>query len=339
MGAYNREVGRKQIEWPTVGVAAAVAGGFAAVLAGHERVPTAIVVVALAVLGGWYNSLQHEVIHEHPTPWRRVNTALAIVPLGLVVRFPDYRDSHIAHHRSPDLTNPERDPESFYVSSATWERCGPARRTLLHVQRTLAGRLVLGPFLFAMRHWRDGFGPMRTPAGVARMIAHVAGVVVVLLVVRLSGLPLWVYVVGVSWGGGALSLLRSFAEHRPVDQGTRSAVVRSGWFFSLLYLNNNLHHTHHARPWVPWFELPAAHAASGGDAIAAAGAGLYHGYGELLRRYLVRPLDGPVDTSVAGSTATAPSAGLASLPIELTALPIELAALPIELDGAMERSG
>lgn len=310
-----------------MGVAAAVAGGFAAVLAWHERVPAAVVVVALAVLSGWYNSLQHEVIHEHPTPWRHVNTALAIVPLGLVVRFADYRDSHIAHHRSPDLTDAERDPESFYVSAATWERCGPARRTALHVQWTLAGRLVLGPFTFAIRHWRDGLGSLGTVAGARRTLGHIGGVLIVLAVVRWSGLALWVYVAGVSWGGGALALLRSFAEHRAVNGGTRSAVVRSGWFFSLLYLNNNLHHTHHAQPWVPWFALPTAHIALGGDRAAADGAGLYRGYHEIAWRYLVRPLDRPVADSVLAS----PSSALAGLPIELTVL-------PIELNGAIDQS-
>ena len=96
-----------------------------------------------------------------------------------------------------------------------------------------------------------------------------------------------------AWGGAALSLLRSFAEHRPPDElgdGTPSAVVRAGWFFSLLYLNNNLHHTHHARPGLAWFELPAAHASIDGDRAAAAGAGLYHGYGDVARRFLLHPL-------------------------------------------------
>ena len=133
---------------------------------------------------------------------------------------------------------------------------------------------------------------MRSPGGAARMLGHVAGVVLVLLVVRASGMPLWVYVVGVAWVGAALSLLRSFAEHRrpddPESESSRSAVVRAGWFFSLLYLNNNLHHTHHARPGLPWFALPAAHEALDADEVAMAGAGLYAGYGDVARRYLFR---------------------------------------------------
>src|SRR5262245_335772 len=146
-----------RIEWPTVAVAAAIGGGFTAVLLGHERVPIAVTIVALAVLAGWYNSLQHEVIHGHPTPWRRLNTALAIVPLGLVVRFPDYRDLHMTHHRSPDLTDPAHDPESFYMSAGEWRRASTPRRALHVVLRTLAGRLIVGPFVFALKHWRYGF--------------------------------------------------------------------------------------------------------------------------------------------------------------------------------------
>ena len=125
-------------------------------------------------------------------------------------------------------------------------------------------------------------------------MVHVAAVSAVVLVVWTSGLPLWVYVAGVAWGGGALSLLRSFAEHRLPDEGTASAVVRAGPVLSLLYLHNNLHHTHHARPGVPWYELPAVHVALDGDGAAAGGAGLYDGYTDVVRRYLFHPLSDPV---------------------------------------------
>lgn len=317
-------------DWPTLAVAAAIAAGFAAVLAWHERVPLMATIVALAVLAGWYNSLQHEVIHGHPTPWRWVNTAIAIVPLGLVVRFADYRRSHLAHHRAPEITAPGRDPESFYVSAEAWARFGPGRRTTSIVLSTLAGRLVIGPFVFAARHWSHGFGPAGWAARIGRGVAHGAGVAVVIAIVIACGLPVWAYVVGVAWGGGALSLLRSFAEHRRVDAGSRSAVVRSGWFFSLLYLNNNLHHTHHAQPWVSWFRLPGAHVAIGGDQRAAEGAGLYRGYGEIFRRFLVVPFDRPVAAEPSANVlAHDPDPALrvaALVPIELT-VPMGLSAV------------
>jgi fatty acid desaturase len=161
---------------------------------------------------------------------------------------------------------------------------------MLLAMRTLAGRLTLGPLVVTMRWWRS-MAVTRPRRVVHCAVTHVAGVALVLVVVAASGLPLWIYVVGVAWCGGALSLLRSFVEHRLSDQGTRSAVVHAGWFFSLLFLNNNLHHTHHARPGVPWFELPGLHARLDADRIAAVGAGLYTGYAEIARRYLVRPFD------------------------------------------------
>ena len=278
------------MEWPTIVVAVAIATGFAAVLLGHQSVPTPVVIGALALLGAWYNSLQHEVVHGHPTPWRRLNTALAVTPLGLVVPFAVYRETHLAHHRADPLTDPDLDPESFYVSAATWTRCGPVRRAGLRAMQTLAGRMVLGPPVAAARWWGRTLSD-RSPNAVARIATHVALVALILLAVRAAGMPLWVYVIGVAWGGGALSLLRSFAEHRRADSGTPSAVVRAGWFFSLLFLNNNLHHTHHARPGVPWYELPDVHAHLDGDRVAAAGAGLYRGYGEIARGYLFRPFD------------------------------------------------
>ena len=296
------------MEWPTVGVAVAIATGFAAVLTGHESVPTAVVVGALAVLGCWYNSLQHEVIHGHPTPWRALNTALAAAPVGLVVPFAVYRKIHLAHHRVDPLTDPDLDPESFYVSAAKWARCGPVRRAGLRAMSTLAGRIVLGPPVGAVRWWHRILAD-RSPGGVARAAAHLGAVGLILVAVRAAGLPVWVYLVGVVWGGGALTLIRSFAEHRRVDSGTPSAVVRSGWFFSLLFLNNNLHHTHHARPGVPWYALPDLHARLDGDRVAAAGAGLYRGYGEIAREYLFRPFDELVAPAAAETTAITSAPG------------------------------
>ena len=290
----------RRVEWPTVAVAAAIASGFAVVLVVHDRLPIVAVLAGFAVLGAWYNSLQHEVIHDHPTPWGLVNTAFAIVPLGLVVPFRHYRAMHLAHHRDEHLTEPGLDPESFYVDAVTWARCGPLGRALLRALRTLAGRMVLGPIVAAGRCWWRGLGALRAERGPARLAhlvrlgGHVAAVAAILLAVRACGVPAWAYVVGVAWGGSALSLMRSFVEHRQTAAGTRSAVVQAGRFFSLLYLNNNLHHSHHANPALAWYRLPAVHAGGAADTAAADGAGLYRGYTEVVRRYLMRPFDQPV---------------------------------------------
>ena len=115
------------------------------------------------------------------------------------------------------------------------------------------------------------------------------------LVVRVAGMPWWTYLLGVYLGNG-LGLVRSYCEHQWADGGaTRSIVVRAGWFFRLLFLNNNLHHTHHAEAGVAWYRLPELADRIGSDDLAAAGAGLYTGYGQIFRRYLVHPFDHPVD--------------------------------------------
>jgi fatty acid desaturase len=85
-----------------------------------------------------------------------------------------------------------------------------------------------------------------------------------------------------------------------VAVGSRAAVVRTGPVLSMLFLNNNLHHTHHAHPTVPWYELRALHERTDGDSSAEAGAGLYRGYREIVRRYAVRPFGHPLDAAVRG---------------------------------------
>ena len=208
-----------------------------------------------------------------------------------------YRRYHLAHHVCAELTDPTDDSESFYVSAERWEAMGSIRRAVVVAHHTLLGRMVLGP-----------------PREVARVLAHqareiwrgdrelarwwsihvVAATALGLFVVAVMGLPLWQYLLGAWYLGHSLTLLRSYCEHRWVQGATRSAVVRSGSAFGLLFLNNNFHHAHHAEPGVPWYELPARATATGALAEASEGAGLYRGYLDVARRYLLRPYDHPV---------------------------------------------
>ena len=98
---------------------------------------------ALALLGGFYMSLQHEALHGHPTPWRGVNTALAFAPLSFWLPYLGYRSSHMVHHHT-DLTDPEIDPESFYLRPDDWASAGVVERTYILVTRTMVGRLTIG---------------------------------------------------------------------------------------------------------------------------------------------------------------------------------------------------
>ena len=62
---------------------------------------------------------------------------------------------------------------------------------------------------------------------------------------------------------------------------------------SLLYLNINLHHTHHAEPDVAWYRIPQLHREMGSDEIAAAGAGYYRSYMHVLRLPFWHPFGTP----------------------------------------------
>lgn len=284
------------VEWPTLLVALACWVGFVSLLMWHERLPDAVVVVSFALLAGWYMSLQHEVIHGHPTPWRAVNLTLAAAPLSMWLPFSLYRELHLVHHRA-DLTAPGSDPETFYVSPQRWQAASAPYRLALRVNRTMVGRLVIGPSLgppsqiaFELRQTRTD--PERRKVWGIHLVSAAA---VGWVVFAVADVPAWQYLLGYCYLGMSVTYIRSFVEHLAVDEpNTKAAVVRSNWFFGLLFLNNNLHHTHHVLPGAAWYRLPALTDEIQAEQAAADGAGLYTGYGQVMRRYGLRAFSTPV---------------------------------------------
>jgi fatty acid desaturase len=301
-----------RIEWPTAGLMLGFAASYSAVVLGHRSLPWWLSVPMLAVLGGFYMSLQHEVLHGHPTPSTGINTALGFAPLSLYLPYLRYKALHTQHHLG-ELTHPLTDPESFYVDPQEWHHAGIWKRLYLQSTRTLLGRLTLGSVRaivgYVMSDLRLASRDRRVAA---QWLVHLAGAAVVgwWLFGRID-VPVWEYLVGFLGFGYMFTQLRAFAEHRAVASGTRSAVVNAGPVMSLMYLNNNLHHTHHAAPAEPWYRLPALHVAMGSDALAEAGAGRYPGgYAEVIRRYLVHPFcQAPHPLMVAGRPAPLPGSG------------------------------
>jgi fatty acid desaturase len=285
-----------EIEWPTVAVALGCWGGFVALLVWHDRLPAVVVVLAFAFVAGWYMSLQHEIIHGHPTPWRWVNHAMAVVPLSLWLPFSIYRDKHLVHHRS-DLTMPGSDPESFYVSPEQWERASGPHRLALRANRTMVGRLVIGPSLGPAALVVEGVRLATHDNAAARTwLRHlVLAAAVCWVVFGVADVPVWQYLLGYCYMGMSVTYIRSFVEHLAVPQpATRAAVVRTNWFFGLLFLHNNLHHTHHTLPGAAWYRLPTLTDEIEADVAAGDGAGCYDGYGQIMRRYGLRAFSTPV---------------------------------------------
>jgi fatty acid desaturase len=294
-----------KVEWPTVAVALAIWSLWVVLVLAHRSIPWPVSIVGLAIAGGWYMSLQHEVIHGHPTPWKTVNLLLAYWPIHFWLPYEVFRDEHLEHHEI-ELTVPGVDPESFYVSPASWAEAGWLRRTFLRVNRTYVGRVLVGPLVGVPSHV---IGQIRKALGDrahARIwLRHLVLVAVIAwLVFGVVGMPVWEYLVGFFWLGLSLTYTRSFLEHRAVaDPANRTAFVQSGWLFGLLFLFNNLHHAHHSRPGMAWYRLPALSEELGSAEIARQGAGYYRTYREVIGRYAFRPFDVPVHPVMADSAA------------------------------------
>ncbi|GAB7526276.1 hypothetical protein PBS_52670 [Paraburkholderia sp. 2C] len=138
-------------EWPTWLVIVAIYSGWFGV-ANHARVLGMPVTVALlALFGAWYLSLQHELLHGHPTRSPLINSLIGFMPLAVWFPYRVYRELHLRHHDDPHLTRPGHDPESYFVSLAAWDRACPMLRALLTARNTFIGRLLLGPAFFARR--------------------------------------------------------------------------------------------------------------------------------------------------------------------------------------------
>jgi fatty acid desaturase len=281
-------------EWPTWLVIAAIYAGWFAV-ATHARLLSMPLALALfALLGAWYMSLQHELLHGHPTRWPRINALLGALPLAVWFPYRVYRDLHMRHHDSPHLTGPELDPESYFVSAADWQRAHPVLRALLTARNTFAGRLLLGPAFALAATARDALRNIarRDYRDVPAWLAHGAALAFLTIwLERVSGIAPWLFICAAGYPALALSSVRSFHEHR-VAHGARHRTVinEAGWFWRLLFLNNNYHAVHHDLPAVPWYALRSVYVARRHDYLARNGGFLVRGYGEWLRRYAVKPV-------------------------------------------------
>ena len=277
-------------EWPTwIALAGCYLLWLLSMLAYQTVGLLAFVPMALSV--GFHSSLQHEILHGHPTREAALNEALVWLPVGLFIPFRRFRDLHLRHHNDTRLTDPYDDPESFYHDEDDYRLMGRVRRGLLRVNASFAGRMLIGPALALWGFARTEIARARAEErGVrAAWAHHAAGLVLVLPLVWWMGVPLWLYALCAAYPGISLIMLRSYIEHRAhEDPRQRSAVVESGPFFSLLFLNNNLHRVHHAKPSVPWYRLPSLYRAERARYLAENGGYLIRGYGEVARRWLLR---------------------------------------------------
>jgi fatty acid desaturase len=286
------------VEWPTVGLFAAIYGLWFGLVWFHASIPLWLWLPLAAWTSAWWGSAQHEALHGHPTRIRWLNTALATPPIWLWLPFERYRQSHLKHHFDERLTDPLDDPESRYWTPEGWRELGPLGQNLVAAQSTLLGRLTIGPFWSVAMFWQREIEALRAGDRPRRAIWAWHGLWVALLLafaVGLAGLPLWQYLVGFVWFGTALALVRSFAEHKAEDAvEKRTAIVERSPVFGLLFLHNNLHVAHHKWPTVAWYKLPALYRAHRAALLNENGGLVYDGYRDVFRRFFLRGYQPPV---------------------------------------------
>ncbi|TKC86356.1 aminotransferase [Trinickia terrae] len=287
-------------EWPTWLLIAVIYGGWVSVLwlLGAGRLPLAAGTPLLIVLCAWYMSLQHELLHGHPTRWPWLNKLLGWPPLAIWVPYTLYRENHLKHHRDEALTVPGFDPETNYVLREQWSRMPRWRRALWHARKTFLGRIVIGPPMSVGAMLLKAWQALRRGDGRhgAMWVGHIAAVAVLLACVqRYAGVPWWYYLLAVAWPALGLAMVRSLYEHRAAPHPKARIVINeAGPLMRLLYLNNNYHLVHHDLPELPWFHLPRAYRMRR-DAYRSKCSGfVIGGYGELLKRHAWRQTDLPV---------------------------------------------
>ena len=290
---FERRRSSSRFEWPTLALAAVIYGGWCSVTYWHAALSWPLRAACGGWLIAWHGSLQHEAIHGHPTPWRRLNTLVAGCPLSLWLPYPLYRADHLEHHATEALTLPAADPETQYRAPAQ-SRGARLDNALSQLTRTLLGRLTLGPAILIGRFL------VVEARHIARVRTHrLAWAVHALLV---GCLLAWVcvacrmsvadYLLSFVYPGAALTLLRAFAEHRAhPERRCRVAIVEKAPVLGLLFLFNNLHALHHERPGLAWYRLPRAYRAARARLLEENGGLVYAGYGQVAARFLLRPHD------------------------------------------------
>jgi fatty acid desaturase len=278
------------IEWPTVVLIFCGYSAWLFVTSRYGDWPLWVVVPGVALLLTFHSSLQHEILHGHPTRSPALNRLFGIVPLSLWIPYERYRRLHLLHHVNDRLTDPLDDPESNYWTATDWDALGPLQRRLVEWQATLAGRVVIGPWWRISRFLaHEAQAAWRNEPGVrSAWLSHLVWCVpVVYWVTVVCGIPFWLYVVAMVMPGNGILLIRSFAEHRALPGvRERTAIVEGSWLLGPLFLFNNLHALHHEEPLLPWYRYHARYRAVRELLLHENDGLLYRTYFDLARRYL-----------------------------------------------------
>src|SRR6056297_815212 len=287
------EARRGPVEWPTLLLLVACYGGWilGTTWAAALWLPFGVALTGLAI--ALHSSLCHEALHGHPFRQRLWNEAVVFPCLCLLIPYRRFRDTHLAHHREEHLTDPYDGPESNYLDPQVWARLPRWRRAVLRINNTLAGRMLIGPFVaqaaFLHAHCRAIRAGER--AVLNAWLWHVPAMALVLIWLSFAQMPVWDYLLAVWIGLGVLKI-RTFLEHRAHERASgRTVIIEDRGPLALLFLNNNLHVVHHMHPKVAWYRLPALFRSRKDHYLRRNGGYYFASYREVIGKYLFTAKD------------------------------------------------
>ncbi|QIX96739.1 fatty acid desaturase [Cedecea sp. FDAARGOS_727] len=280
-------------ELPTWLLIITIYGGWFATVAWWKTLGLFPATLLLIWFSTWYMSLQHELLHGHPTRFKRLNQLFGLLPFSIWYPYGTYRDLHLKHHQDEDLTVPETDPESYYFTRRRWQHFSGVQRVLVRLRNTFPGRLLLTPILtmrWTVLNILESFRSGNRPA-IAMWIVHLVLLVPVLGWLVQHDFSVIYYLLAITWPMLAMTKVRSFFEHRAAeDPEARTVINEAGMFWRLLFLNLNYHSVHHDLPRVPWYGLPTVYRAYKEEYLKRNQGFFVNGYGELMREHLIKPI-------------------------------------------------
>lgn len=302
------------IEWPTVAIAAICYLGFGMSTALYATMGPWVSIPTLVLSLTLYSSLNHEVLHGHPFKSACFNTALVFPALGLAVPYPRFRDTHLAHHHDPALTDPYDDPESNFIDPAVWVEWCVLRRLLYKWNNTLCGRMLIGPMISMSAFYKQDFKSVLGGNTFIRdaYIFHLLGLVPVAIWLFIAAdMPGGVYLISAYLSHSILKI-RTFLEHRAHEKARcRSVIIEDRGLLSLLFLKNNLHAVHHAFPQLAWYRLEPFYQARRSAFLGRNGGYVYRSYSQIAGLFFVRAKD-PVPHELWRASAAHPPADAVS---------------------------
>lgn len=282
-----------RLEWPTILLIAACYGAFVLSTTYLTEQSSVLGVVATGLTLTLFSSLQHEVLHGHPFKSKRLNEALVFPALFLTVPYIRFRDTHLAHHRDANLTDPYDDPETNYLDVAVWSKLPWGLQFVLRINNTLLGRIILGPAIGQFAFMRGDWQSHRAgDATIGRAwVLHAIGAVPVLIWVSYAPITL-INLLVATYIAMAILRIRTFLEHQAHEKSrARSVIVESRGPLAFLFLNNNFHAVHHMHPKVAWYDLPKLYQDNKERYLKVNGGYVYSCYLHVAREHLIRAKD------------------------------------------------